>query len=327
MSSRHSSYRLMVASALTPVHPGAGRSPGIVDLPVVRDSLGYPYIPGSEVKGALKTALARALGALKGGDGYIDCGKARDLCCLLGPEVEDQDKHMSAVVISHLFLVAIPAPSPESPRGVVYLTSPSRLAILSNFLNSVGSNDKAAIIREAASLVERRALASFNPGAEYVRIHLTRVPVAGNDNGKARQAGEALSEVFKSVKGLHEVASLADSLLIVPESMAPTLFEKSLLRHTRVRLNRDTKTVWKGGLWTEEYIPYGSLFAGLIGDSTFRGAPCGKTEERDDDDAVARLSEIAKSHLSGKDGNTFYLMVGGKETIGSGLLNVNIITG
>ncbi|HID41235.1 MAG TPA: type III-B CRISPR module RAMP protein Cmr4, partial [Pyrodictium sp.] len=96
---------------------------------------------------------------------------------------------------------------------------------------------------------------------------------------------------------------------------------------TRVRLNRDTKTVWKGGLWTEEYIPYGSLFAGLIGDSTFRGAPCGKTEERDDDDAVARLSEIAKSHLSGKDGNTFYLMVGGKETIGSGLLNVNIITG
>jgi len=41
--------------AETPVHPGAGRSTGFVDLPVARESITeYPVIVGSSLKGALK---------------------------------------------------------------------------------------------------------------------------------------------------------------------------------------------------------------------------------------------------------------------------------
>ncbi len=41
--------------AETPVHPGSGRSLGVVDLPVAREAAtDYPLIPGSSLKGALR---------------------------------------------------------------------------------------------------------------------------------------------------------------------------------------------------------------------------------------------------------------------------------
>lgn len=41
--------------AETPIHPGAGRGLGVVDLPVAREaSTGYPVIVGSSLKGALR---------------------------------------------------------------------------------------------------------------------------------------------------------------------------------------------------------------------------------------------------------------------------------
>lgn len=41
--------------AETPLHPGAGRTAGAVDLPVAREAFtGYPTIPGSSLKGALR---------------------------------------------------------------------------------------------------------------------------------------------------------------------------------------------------------------------------------------------------------------------------------
>ena len=45
--------------AETPIHPGAGRSMGVVDLPVARESsTHYPVLVGSSLKGALKDKAA-----------------------------------------------------------------------------------------------------------------------------------------------------------------------------------------------------------------------------------------------------------------------------
>ncbi|MEB3860131.1 MAG: RAMP superfamily CRISPR-associated protein, partial [Desulfurococcales archaeon] len=64
-------------SVLTPLHPGAGRSPGVVDLPIIRDSMNYPFIPGSELKGALKTLLGRKSNTIS--NGKIDCKRKPEL--------------------------------------------------------------------------------------------------------------------------------------------------------------------------------------------------------------------------------------------------------
>lgn len=49
------SHRILGLLAETSIHPGAGRSVGIVDLPVAREAAtDYPVLPGSSLKGALK---------------------------------------------------------------------------------------------------------------------------------------------------------------------------------------------------------------------------------------------------------------------------------
>lgn len=50
--------------AETPIHPGCGRSMGVVDLPVAREAAtDYPLIAGSSLKGALRDRAATLLGA------------------------------------------------------------------------------------------------------------------------------------------------------------------------------------------------------------------------------------------------------------------------
>src|SRR5689334_19752419 len=46
-------------TALTALRIGAGRATGVkgTDLPVVRDAIGLPYIPGSSFKGSLRSSV------------------------------------------------------------------------------------------------------------------------------------------------------------------------------------------------------------------------------------------------------------------------------
>ncbi len=64
--------------AETPVHPGSGRSTGVVDLPVAREAAtDYPVLVGSGLKGALRDKTERM-----GGDGarhFGEINKAGDL--------------------------------------------------------------------------------------------------------------------------------------------------------------------------------------------------------------------------------------------------------
>ena len=62
--------------AETSVHPGAGQSSGIIDLPVAREAAtDYPFVPGSSVKGAL-LGLARQSGKLDAAERDRVFGKA-----------------------------------------------------------------------------------------------------------------------------------------------------------------------------------------------------------------------------------------------------------
>ncbi len=79
--------------AETPIHPGAGRSQGVVDLPVARESAtDYPVIAGSSLKGALKDK-ARAL-------------DTKDLECLFGTQ-----KRAGELLVSDARLLLLPVRS------------------------------------------------------------------------------------------------------------------------------------------------------------------------------------------------------------------------
>ncbi len=311
-------FEVLVASALTHIHIGIGRSPGVVDLPVVRDPLGYPYLPGQSLKGALKTMLARQKHCLTS-DGRVNCSKngCRKLCCIFGGEPGDTDA-TGAVTITDFYPLLVPVASLD--KGVVYVTSPmlvSRakalvelaknrcwLGELVEGLNGIiDSGEDIVVISTSSGAGETKDIYLYN------RSYKARV--------KRLEATQQLQQILDGLGQLNPVYKKLDivngRIVIVPEHMAKTIIEKSLVRLTRIRLKRTTKTVETGGLWTEEYLPHTTLFVGAFHDTGFRGKYC-----NDVNNALESLQDILRESIVRE--GTFSLVVGGKETVGKGLL-------
>jgi CRISPR type III-B/RAMP module RAMP protein Cmr4 len=96
--------QLLGLLAETSIHPGAGQSAGIVDLPVAREAAtDYPVIPGSSLKGAL---LSLAKQKTKDGEDRIsEC----DRKCIFG-----QQEQAGNLLVSDARLLLLPVRSLHS---------------------------------------------------------------------------------------------------------------------------------------------------------------------------------------------------------------------
>ena len=312
-------FRVLVASSLTKLHPGAGRSPGVVDLPIIRDPLGYPYVPGTQVKGALKSLLVRKLGCLKD-DGKVNYDDACScLYCLLGAEVGGDD--VSALQVTDLYQLLIPAPSAEV--GVVYVTSPTLLSYAVSILEATSLKDEAAALRSAAQLAgQGKAVASFKPSNGIMYLGLEKVEAEAKESD-LKSTFKKLARYYKDLHPLYETMDPLGRILIVPEEEAVSIIESLLYRVTRVRLDRLTKTVGEGFLWTEEYLPWGTLLVGGIAETGFHSSHCSTCNIFKNKDPIGVLIELLKE-AGVYDGEAIYLVIGGKESVGGGLVKLSI---
>ncbi len=321
---------LLLGIAVDPIHAGAGRAPGVVDLPVQRDALGYPIVYASSVKGALKTLCAKELNCSIESDdrGRILCSNNCSLCCcLFGPEPGEGDKGAGRLAILDLVPLALPAPSAE--YGFVYITSPVLISRALLVLEAVavrlqdGDQNAENVAKALRGLLEKLQEKARNlPSGEVAVVD------GGIFKGGAVTVGATPLTVREKVsvekrdeleKALSRLGGLAGELLrrlVVSSSQdGPVLVERALLRVTRVALRRDRKTVMTGALWTEEYLPYGTVFLTAVIDTGFKNEYCDKANVDDP------LGELRKKVLKEKDKDgRFYVIVGGKETVGKGLI-------
>jgi len=98
------------------------------------------------------------------------------------------------------------------------------------------------------------------------------------------------------------------------------------LKTTRVSLDYRKKTVKPGALWSEEYVPAGSLFHGVF---LFSNPRKGSRDSNNRanysvDDTIRMFNELTNDSESFR---PFYLLVGGHETIGKGLVRVAYLAG
>ncbi len=303
MSGRNGVGGLLVlsASALTKVHPGAGRSPGVVDLPVVRDPLGYPFVPGSMIKGSLRSLAER---------------RAQDkdrVKCLFGPDVSDPNKHAGALAFSDLYPLFVPAPSVE--HGVVYLTSPALLSRAAALLREAGNTGIAESLESLAS--EASSGPVFTGSAGNCRVSVGSLEFKIKTSETKNTSLSNLEQIYNGLNPLYSILSPKDRILVVPEEQAVLAVDAQLLRVARVRLDDTTKTVATGGLWTEEYLPWGTLFIGAIIATGFKGSACSKIGNP--------LLELVNILKKANNKEIFSVVVGGKETVGSGLLRAKTI--
>lgn len=315
---------LLLASAYTPVHAGSGRGYGFVDLPVQRDSLGYPEVWGSSVKGALKGFLLRSVGVEAKG--------------FFGSEPEESPTVPGLAVVTGLSLLAVPVPSVR--RGIVYVTTPYLASRVAGYVDVVKrlrgfegvesltfpleAFEKALVevVEAGSSLGEGEAAASKGvavDGAVYVSGSRVRV-------SRELEFPGGLDDALRSLNVLYSYKKVFENLVVLPDGVGRSVVNGALQVVYRNRLSDATKTVERGALWSEEYLPYGSLLVGAVMVKDFeklRGLlEAGRYE------AQLRLYESAWGKLSSILGAmNGYLVVGGKETVGKGVLRVAIARG
>jgi CRISPR-associated protein Cmr4 len=299
---------LVLIRAVTNLHPGVGRGGEIVDLPVQKDNLGFPIIYSSSIKGALKTALSQKNSNL---------AKA-----LLGPEVEDDEKFNSAVAILDAFTITFPVRSLEGVYAQA--TSPIQLKRLWEYLKLTGDEDKFTVVEELSKqdILDNECCMSKD---DYLKIEAMNNRIIINEEINVTCKKE--SSLNQKIKTLEEKLRVEEGrLILLSNDNALRAMEKSLVRVTRTALEKETKKVKEGALWTEEYIPWETQFITALLYSKPR-TNLDKVEAGDIPKDELQENDTKKIIHELLDKIGWYLIIGGDETVGKGIVKLELLQG
>ncbi|MEM1622685.1 MAG: type III-B CRISPR module RAMP protein Cmr4 [Sulfolobales archaeon] len=285
----YTSRILMYMRAITPVHVGVGRGYGVhVDLPVQRDEFGFPTIWSSSLKGAIKSRFPK-------------------LRQCLGPEpgeLETAQLKQSSIAFADAKLILVPA---RVLSGVyTYVTSPHLLEGFMNYLRVVGVQVKTLDRELTKKLNEGKAVVSTEETLRNGRLMVNELDVQAEYDSELNEKLGITNYLPQEV--LERIRSRGLALVPDRDNLSLTVVNRSMLIQYRVRLRSDTKTVEEGP-WSEEYIPAETVLASLVL-CTDRGNKTPGSEE-------VSCSNIFKREVDGK-----IMFVGGKETIGRGLVKL-----
>ena len=277
-------YKLLFLRALTPLHVGAGRGASIyVDLPLQRDEFGFPTIWSSSLKGALRVNFVES--------------EASSKRIIFGPEPAGASEHSSAASFADARLLLIPA---RTLKGIwTYVTSPHMIEQLATFLEIAG---KVGI--EVPRVEAGKALVSSDnllfKGSRVMVNEISLEAKVDTDIAKSL-AGVLPGELGDTVK--------SRGLVVISDDIARTVVNRSVVIQYRVRLKYETKTV-DVGPWSEEYLPIETVMVSLIVCKNFITSKIQMQADK-------VCEELEKGYKGSK-----VVYVGGKETIGKGLVKL-----
>ena len=332
------SARLILLEALTPLHPGSGRSSGYVDLPVQRDEFGFPTIWSSSLKGALKSTLLLSCNGRGDAVERVKC--RRKVYLIFGPETDEASEYASAVSILDARLVLIPA---RSLRGVwTYVTSPHLLNYLLTYMDVVnhGKRNELAklvghvkgVVKDGTAIISKADLLVSGNNIVINELEL---------NATQDQALNQLIDLLPS-----DVKNIVNErgLVVVSDDNVQDIVRRSLIIQTRIKLNYALKTV-SSGPWEEEYIPQFTVLATALlcreirvdvvkKLNDWKNKDCQNLGDNEKQRCVSELDNFLRNKSSdlknaGKvcdevlsDLGPKSLFFGGKETIGKGLAKI-----
>lgn len=286
--------RMLYLYVESPLHAGAGRSLGGLDLPIQRErSTEYPLVHAGGLKGALRAQLGLT---------------ASELTVVFGPETDRADDHAGALAPHDARLLLFPV---RSLAGVFAWTT--SVDILQRFRRALswtgvtppwtpppGVKAREALVGEASQILCDGKLVleefTFAPAASQVVDDL------------AKWLGEEafpLDDAYEYWQG-----QLPGKLCILPDDDLRLFTTLSTEVATRVHLDPATKTVAQGP-WTEEYLPVDTLLY----------SPLLATQARDGSALAAAevMNKVEKAVERQK-----RLQLGGDETIGRGLVHLRL---
>ena len=245
---------------ISPLHVGAGRGVGHIDLPIVREkATNWPYVPGSAVKGVIRDKVEN--------DPLIDVA--------FGKKDKDRDVDTSAgsLVFSDASIVCLPV---RSFYGTfAWLSSHLALKRLRhlriNDIPTVKETDKVIVMKE------NRLSSPDSKKVYFEDIDLTMEPDATN---ALEPICRALSgSVFHEERDWQEIFN--QRFALVHDDIFSFFCEMGTEVNARIRIKDEIKTVAKGQFWYEESLPIETILSGTVWcDKVWGGSSGGMTAEK-----------------------------------------------
>jgi CRISPR-associated protein Cmr4 len=234
---------LLFLHALTALHPGSGTALGVVDLPVQRERhTGWPTIPGTSLKGVLRTEAT----------GKLTNGK---LAALFGPETNSADEHAGAIAFTDARLLAFPV---RSLKGVfAWVTCPEAISRLRRDL----ALTRLGTLPPAPDGGERAVVAKGSPLCDGRSLVLEEFAFDNVEEGADAVAGWIAD---KAVKDGDSGGRLKKRLVIVGDNEFAHFVQHATEVTARIALNYETKTVRGKALFYEEFLPAETLFYSVV---------------------------------------------------------------
>ena len=310
----NSEFKLVVYQNITPLHIGCGQDVGIVDNPVVRErSTGYPFIPGSGIRGVIRSCFENAR----------DENSHKDLFnTLFGPEIKPGESAEYAGCLSVVDAKLLFFPVRSNKNVFQWITCPFVLKRFYRDVSAFGTNIKTGCLPENLRVDQDCYICS---GPVEDRLTLEEFPFkkqwrtpecfSQDGNGVEDETGK-ISNALNDLANMVKLDDL-ERILIVSDRTFGYFVEHATIIMQRNRLT-SAKTVAEGALFSVESIPPEAVFYGFIGGSKAR------KEGSDIDDGKKALEHLFNVLKTSSDKES-YIQLGGDESTGLGITRMNWI--
>lgn len=305
--------KMLYLHALTPVHTGTGQSVDVVDLPVAREeTTGWPYIPGSSIKGVLRDVCkpANAQMPAKDSDDWHDFYKA------FGPDTERADAMAGALVFTDAQLLCLPVRSLVGTFA--WVTCPLAMARLKRDYAGIHAT-LAAALPDALALSTAEVVVSSasqitwkGPGDSAPKVVLEDLDLTVVAEPEWTQAVDAVAEAIGNAvfgEDAQWLDVLKQRIAVVSNDMFGFLCETATQVTARIKIQDERKTVQRGGLWYEEAVPAEAIFV-----SPVLAMPRNGT-------SAEQLFKVLAPAIDS------VVQVGGNASVGRGLMRVRLVGG
>ena len=280
---------------------------GVVDLPIARSkATNLPIIPGSAIKGVLRDEIFQHL---KSNELYKDIADQEEqniaitkiINTLFGKN-ENAD-HAGAVAFGDANLLILPIRS--FAGTVAYATCPY---ILKQYQRDVANDLKALENLKGAALISNESVLVVQNST----IALEDLDIQSKQDTNAQEwAGFIAEQLYPD--SVADAQSWREEFIkrfvVLPDNIFSFLADTATEIRTRIRIDRETRMVVDGALWTEENLPAESVLWGVLGVSQSRD----KNNKKSAKD-LAQL--LPKEEIT--------IQLGGKHTVGRGFCRLLI---
>lgn len=295
----HDAKAILYLHALTGMHPGTGTALGTVDLPVSREKHSrWPNIPGSSLKGVLRDAYRHQCDAssLKNAD---ECD---EVMTIFGPPPGQSDLHSGALSVTDARVLAFPV---RSLKGIfAWVTCPAALQRYKRDLALCGAPAGWTV----PEVPKGEALAADNSPLIVAGEHLVLEEFEYARSGSQHDIAAWIAE--HAIADTSTAERVKSHLVILNDDAFDHFARYGTEVVARIGLDYERKTVRKGALFYQEFLPAETLFYSLVMAASSRN--------KDHKMSAGEILDALSSQLPD------VLQVGGDETIGKGICAIKL---